>query len=50
MDIMAQTKELLDAGKVIVLNGGYLVMAPETLMRAVRGDTPETLGDILMEK
>lgn len=50
MDIVAQTKELLDAGNVIVLDGGYLVMAPETLIQAVQGATLEAFGDTLMEQ
>lgn len=45
-----QTRAMLDAGKVAVLDGGYLIMTPETLFQAVQGATLETLSDIMMEQ
>lgn len=44
------TKAMLDAGKVAVLDGGYIVVTPETLFQVVQGATLETLGDIMMEQ
>lgn len=44
------TKKALDAGKIAVLDGGYIILTPETLFRMVQGDTLETLGDIMMEQ
>lgn len=44
------TKAMLDAGKVAVLDGGYIVVTPETLFQVMQGATLETLGDIMMEQ
>ena len=44
------TKAMLDAGQVAVLDGGYIVVTPETLFQVVQGATLETLGDIMMEQ
>lgn len=44
------TKAMLDAGKVAVLDGGYIVVTPQTLFQVVQGATLETLGDIMMEQ
>lgn len=44
------TKAMLDAGKVAALDGGYIVLTPETLFQTVQGATLETLGDIMMEQ
>ena len=44
------TKAMLDAGKVAVLDGGYIALTPETLFQTVQGATLETLGDIMMEQ
>ncbi|MBD5117866.1 MAG: hypothetical protein HDT37_01925 [Clostridiales bacterium] len=44
------TKAMLDAGQVAVLDGGYIVMTPETLFQVVQGATLETLGDIMVEQ
>ena len=44
------TKAMLDAGKVAVLDGGYIVLTPETLFQTGQGATLETLGDIMMEQ
>lgn len=44
------TKAMLNAGKVAVLDGGYIVVTPETLFQVVQGATLETLGDIMMEQ
>lgn len=41
---------MLDAGKVAVLDGGYIVLTPETLFQTVQGATLETLGDVRMEQ
>lgn len=44
------TKAMLDAGQVAVLDGGYIVVTSETLFQVVQGATLETLGDIMMEQ
>ena len=44
------TKAMLDTGKVAVLDGGYIVITPETLFQVVQDATMETLGDIMMEQ
>ena len=40
------TKAMLDAGKVAVLDGGYIIVTPETLFQVMQGATLETLGDV----
>lgn len=44
------TKILLDAGKAVVLDGGYIVITPETLFQVVQSATLETFGDIMVEQ
>lgn len=44
------TRAMLDAGKVAVLEGGYIVITPETLFQVVQGATLETLDDIMIEQ
>lgn len=41
----AQTKAMLDAGSIVILNGKYLVMTSETLKQAVQDDLIVTIGD-----
>lgn len=41
------TKAMLDAGKVAVLEGGYIVVTPETLRQTVKNTTMEVFGDVI---
>lgn len=43
------TKKALDDGEVVLLDGGYIVLTPETLFQTVQGATLETISDITEE-
>lgn len=43
-------RAMLDAGKTIVLEGGYIVVTTETLFQVVQSAMLETLGDIMMKQ
>ena len=43
-------RAMLDAGKTIVLEGGYIVVTTETLFQVVQSAMLETLGDITMKQ
>lgn len=44
------TKTILDAGQVVVLDGGYIVMTPETLSQTVQSSVVDVLTDVVQEQ
>lgn len=45
-----RTKAMLDAGQVAVVDGGYLILTPETLRQSAESAAIEAAGEFIMEQ